>query len=93
MSDQYYKAEKEYLSIQSKKYKTVVAVHLAQLYFTMEKFDKLQKVLETLETNMDYLKDNGFMEDYFKAQNYVALWLMRRSKFKQANKKFKSLQT
>lgn len=42
---------------------------------------------------MDYLKDNGFMEDYFKAQNYVALWLMRRGKVKEANKNFKSLQT
>ena len=41
---------------------------------------------------MDYLKENGFMEDYFKAQNYVALWLMKRGKFKEANKKFKSLQ-
>ena len=41
MSDEFYKAEKEYLSIQSMKYKALVAVHLAQLYFTMEKYDKL----------------------------------------------------
>jgi hypothetical protein len=45
MSDEFYKAEKEYLSIQSKKYKTVVGVHLAELYFRMEKFDKLEKTL------------------------------------------------
>lgn len=42
---------------------------------------------------MDYLKENGFMEEYFKAQNYVALSLMRRGKLKEANKKFKTLQT
>ena len=32
------------------------------------------------------------MEEYFKAQNYVALWLMRRGKLKEANRKFKTLQ-
>jgi hypothetical protein len=32
------------------------------------------------------------MEDSFKAQNYVALWLMKRGKLKEANKKFKALQ-
>lgn len=45
MSDEYYKAEKQYMSIQSSKYKAVVSVHLAELYFTMEKFDKLEKIL------------------------------------------------
>jgi len=33
------------MSIQSSKYKAVVSVHLAELYFTMEKFDKLEKIL------------------------------------------------
>jgi len=70
------------LSIQSSKYKAVVAVHLAELYFAMEKYDKLEKILDSLESNTDYLKENGFMEDAFKAQNYVALWLMRRGKLK-----------
>jgi hypothetical protein len=48
----------------------------------MEKYDKLEKILDSLESNTDYLKENGFMEDAFKAQNYVALWLMRRGKLK-----------
>jgi hypothetical protein len=38
MSEEYYKAEKEYLSIGSSKYKAVVSVHLAELYFAMEKY-------------------------------------------------------
>ncbi len=38
---------------------------------------------------MDYLKDNNFMEEYFKALNYMKLWLMRRGKLKRQTKSSK----
>jgi len=42
---------------------------------------------------IDNLKAWGFTEDYFRAKNYIGLNLMKKDKFKEANKFYKGLRS
>lgn len=82
MSEEYDLAEKEYQAVQSEKLRLVAKIRLVELYFMRQNLKKAEEMISELEMDLDNLKDWGFMEEYFRAKNYVGLSFMKKEKFR-----------
>lgn len=90
MNEDFKKAEEQYLSCRNGKHQLIVLSRLAELYIKTKDDKKLEKIINEIEKNSEKFKALK-SADSFKAQNYMGIELMKKGKYRDANKLYKQL--
>ena len=93
LNEDYEEAERDYKSVEGEEDELVAKVHLLELYLKKGDQKKADMVQEELERGNILKKLRGNQPDeYFKAEYFMGLSLVKQNRCKEALKKFKTLQ-